>query len=779
MPRVSTKKEVIKTDKESALKKDTKTKRKTSKKAEIQKVKKRISLLDLKPKPVIKKRKKESLEKETITLPQEPSLNLIHKVNHLNFIKNPKTTKVMSNVASISGYTFIVTGLYLSFTIGNIQQNNTKDLLASTACIDTGCLTTSSTTETTSSSLDLSEKIIPSITFPADFSSELKEDFLFTLEVKSVTYVGLSISSDITGEEIVLALKNKDGDRYSFLIPYETLKSSTYTINLKTLSIDGSKYFFTGPKFIINKGETSTEIKATTEITATTTSTETIAINTKDPTLKLDGQTDGKFKFITTNASDYMRVEMYALPGLSATPIFLGKAVKKDNIWVYFLDQSSLPINTYNIFAKAIKSGSAQKTKPISITIKKAIETVAETTSTESAVVEPLILSEKVKETLENSNDDTTNENLIDKRVAYYENSVLENEENTEEKTNDTETLNSKILSTGEQTEVEADKLLSGVDEELNKLLKKYASAIQGDDENIKRLATEELNKLRDSLIIKAKTQTSTKDIAEQIAFVINLKFESLLEKVAKYEGILKERAELIAKDTDNDGITDFDEVNLYKTNPNSPDTDSDGITDGIEIVKGYSPLDSSEEAVINFQSPKEVNYVDEQNLFIESITPVIKIKEDETKEPLIAEIKGRALPNSFVTLYIYSSPTIVTVKADSDGNFVYTLEKELEEGEHEIYVAMTDNGGNVVARSKPFQFVKTAEAFTPVDSNNEIVLETRDIHPETSLSSYNTVAAMGVISFGLILLMLGHTLRNRPEEEEEEEEVKQHDSDS
>lgn len=44
--------------------------------------------------------------------------------------------------------------------------------------------------------------------------------------------------------------------------------------------------------------------------------------------------------------------------------------------------------------------------------------------------------------------------------------------------------------------------------------------------------------------------------------------------------------------DTDGDGLTDFDEVNVYGTNPNNPDTDGDGYNDGNEVTIGSNPLD-------------------------------------------------------------------------------------------------------------------------------------------------------------------------------------------
>ena len=42
--------------------------------------------------------------------------------------------------------------------------------------------------------------------------------------------------------------------------------------------------------------------------------------------------------------------------------------------------------------------------------------------------------------------------------------------------------------------------------------------------------------------------------------------------------------------DTDNDELTDFDEVRIYKTDPTMPDTDGDGFLDGQEVAGGYNP---------------------------------------------------------------------------------------------------------------------------------------------------------------------------------------------
>ena len=42
--------------------------------------------------------------------------------------------------------------------------------------------------------------------------------------------------------------------------------------------------------------------------------------------------------------------------------------------------------------------------------------------------------------------------------------------------------------------------------------------------------------------------------------------------------------------DSDNDGVPDEDEVNIYHTDPNRADTDGDGFNDWLELNNGYAP---------------------------------------------------------------------------------------------------------------------------------------------------------------------------------------------
>ncbi|MEK7073332.1 MAG: thrombospondin type 3 repeat-containing protein [Patescibacteria group bacterium] len=51
-----------------------------------------------------------------------------------------------------------------------------------------------------------------------------------------------------------------------------------------------------------------------------------------------------------------------------------------------------------------------------------------------------------------------------------------------------------------------------------------------------------------------------------------------------------EEIAALKVRDTDSDGLSDYDELNIYLTSPYLTDTDSDGVPDGEEVRSGDDP---------------------------------------------------------------------------------------------------------------------------------------------------------------------------------------------
>ena len=170
----------------------------------------------------------------------------------------------------------------------------------------------------------------------------------------------------------------------------------------------------------------------------------------------------------------------------------------------------------------------------------------------------------------------------------------------------------------------------------------------------------------------------------------------------------LKERGgDLLYKDSNNDGVSDYDASRIYNLDPvkSSPTSLYEGrkIKAQEKILLGFDP---TKEALtkIRHEEPSESQAI---------VSEINKLEKVELSTEKRVVLKGLALPNSFVTLYIYSTPIIVTVKTDENGQWQYTMDEELPDGEHTVYTTTVNNTGRIMAKSPGYIFVKTAEAAT------------------------------------------------------------------
>ncbi len=226
--------------------------------------------------------------------------------------------------------------------------------------------------------------------------------------------------------------------------------------------------------------------------------------------------------------------------------------------------------------------------------------------------------------------------------------------------------------------------------------------------------------------------------------------------------------SEYIFRDSDKDGISDYDEVKTYRSNPIVADSDSDGFNDGLEIRVGSNPLDPTAEDKIVYEEPREKGTVDTKNFKIESVA-VVEIEKTPEGDDVIKkiEIKGTALPNSFVTLYIYSNaPIIVTVKTNSEGVWTYQLDKELSDGTHEVYIATTDTTGKIAAKSEPLPFIKTASAIIIGADLNEAVTKLRKEEATPSFfkpTSLLFALSVIILMIGMAMMIIGYSSGKNP----------------
>lgn len=207
--------------------------------------------------------------------------------------------------------------------------------------------------------------------------------------------------------------------------------------------------------------------------------------------------------------------------------------------------------------------------------------------------------------------------------------------------------------------------------------------------------------------------------------------------------------------DTDHDGLSDAEELRLG-TDPNVADTDGDGFLDGDEIKAGFDPLkyssgDKSDK--IAFQPPatdsKKRASVEDNRYEVKKV----ELVKSESTGKEVARFSGKGLPNTLVTLYIYSDPIIVVVKTDENGNWSYDLDTNLEDGHHEVYAAVTDTLGRITAQSSPIPFVKTAQAITTQDAARVVASNQSPL--ERSMTQFVGAGVVIASLFGLISLLI------------------------
>lgn len=178
------------------------------------------------------------------------------------------------------------------------------------------------------------------------------------------------------------------------------------------------------------------------------------------------------------------------------------------------------------------------------------------------------------------------------------------------------------------------------------------------------------------------------------------------------------------SNDTDGDGLFDREEAEVHGTNPLKNDTDGDGYNDFEEIQSGHDPLkpptDPSATVLLKpkpIEEPKNTEKPILKSLVVEKIEnkPLPDTNTPEPEAENIIVLKGKGPANTILTLFIYSNdPIVVTVRTNENGEWIYELDKTLEDGEHEVYATITDDTGKIESTSSPMRFlVKQAQAET------------------------------------------------------------------
>lgn len=612
--------------------------------------------------------------------------------------------------------------------------------------------TSNTLTNTTDAALTTSKSMgQPRLTLSSGGSDT---EFRFEIAVAGATTVKLFTRLGESTQNILVGYAYKSSDsiwRYRWLTG--ALPDGKYFVT--AVANDTVSEVQSNAISVIKNTETATQQTSTSTIAAAAlqTAPETLALK-PEMTVKVQPSSPNEgIVYVTIDVPSATLVEVYALDRSSLTKKFLGNAIVVDqDTWLYRFDTKQTPNGEYKLIAQVrnqygsyegessyikISNVLATAVTPKQEEEKKVLQDIAAETAKARAVAEPATVA-------------------VQKEVVTPDANVASSSP-TEERAEA-----QREIAVAPESSV--DKALASYKTRIDKELQKLASALRVNDQKAIVSAKERLEEIKQEVISSKLADADKQIFVTEIDSYMKAAIARVEEDVKATEKIIAERTQKEAsQDSDKDGIADYDEVNIYKTDPFSADSDGDGFTDGAEILGGYDPHSTASEILVTYESPKDMGIVREDILKVNSITTAAKDEDQgqDTVKPVAAILTGKALPNSFVTLYIFSTPIVVTVKTDQDGSWNYRFDKELEDGQHQVYVGVTDNAGKIIAKSNPFTFVKTAQAFSPSDDTAAaapVVVEQKSF-----LSEYMVylVLSISVVAIGLVLILLGLHLDN------------------
>lgn len=430
---------------------------------------------------------------------------------------------------------------------------------------------------------------------------------------------------------------------------------------------------------------------------------------------------------IYVSVSNAEKVRLYLLSNGVLTPFFLGEMTRTaNNEWVLFWDSRQYANGTYTIQAQA-EGNDVVRSSEFMVTVVNVVESVQTT------------LQDAARSTV---NTEPTND-TVQTTAASAGEVIRSYVTTTNEEPVDNESTDEVVDSFERLLEIQRERLL-GV-------------TLAGDDPDPSN-EDEEIRRVVATLDVSEGEREQL--IAELEQIVSTFKEEIVTFARSAKDGINP----AVLRDSDNDGVLDFYEINVYGTDPLSSDSDNDGQTDRVEILGGFDPRDSESFDRISYGDVKTTGATVENIFFIDS-AEVVETRVGEDGKEIVSKItfRGRALPNSFVTLFIFSSPIVVTVETDENGIWEYTLNQELEDGTHEIYAAIVDNSGKILAKGSPVPFVQEASA---------IELGALDISlgGDSAPSALNPAIIISivvglVVVFALALVIVGHSHKKHEEE--------------
>ncbi len=735
---------------------------KKSQKKVTEKVKnlKKVNLKKPKTSSNVKKITTENVTEE-IKVPSSASLRLLEKVELYKMWYDETLPRYVTRATKVAGYAFVFVGIAFA-SFGYLADKdlglNAAALLCSTSLCD----------EVVDTQLTPQA---PEVDFLNSLPRTLESNNDILVQVSNSNNVDVYLNSVTDGSQTSLKpVEEIELGKYRYLIPGSSLSSGTYIVSAATRAENGIEYFFKGPEFqVVDKEVEVTaltqlslelvqaeNISTTTDLDSSTSTDEGVEVEaevepedgeevTEVPlpdlnkdifSVRLEKNNGAEFLEISTGNFAPDTVQVYGVVPGSQNRLYLGEATLVQSIW--YLSMSALELPSRQMFIYAAFSEGNTEIQSTGINYRPNL-----TVSQNSLRDEDLaILVKKVNLALE----DISSSN--EARLSYFSsnNSII-----------DSSTEDQLIDST--QTNI-IEQALNERSEELDYLTLTYAASLQTDSSFLTVLAKDNLVKYYKNQLYASINEKNGRYLNSALETVFLNRLDILLSQIEQKELQLKQSSNnLIARDTDYDGISDYDELINFKTNPSVADTDQDGIIDGVEVINLFDPQNSDVS-----QNPDPANSLKTQvtqTSVIDLLSIEQQIIKDQNKnEKFIYNVQGKTLPNAHTHIISKNSGIIGITKSNDVGNFSYSLENQPANLPVTVVAALPNNEGKLVVSSNEFTYSAkntnlSAAALNGLES--EISREREKI-----VSSSIIIGSVGLVALGFILLLLAQMIKAR-----------------
>jgi hypothetical protein len=672
--------------------------------------------------------------KEEVYLPSTASLRLLEKVELYRLWYQNKFPVEVARFARASGYSFVIVGTLLAAF--GYAGNKFFDLqAAATICTEVNCVEVAD------------ENLVPTaplITYLNSLPAELTNETDVTLRSRSEAEPTVFIRSIISGEVTSLSPveRMKDGE-FRYLIEPTKLGGGHFEV-VATIADSEMSYKFVGPTFFVNGLETvslsdkmpvlSEDIVVDTASTsATTTASEELEQNTNNDSsnimteeplqISLAGAAKAEFLKIKTGTYAPEEVLIYSKIPESNSDIFLGSATLVQGEWIF----------SHELYATFVSQGRYYQTAMQRYTPKVTASASLTSDSDINLLVSKITLA---LETAEVKNDT---------RFEYLT-YIASTTPNFFDSENEKSFASESIISF-------ADAALIDHKEAVNRLLFNHALVSGGNYRYLREYSNYNIKNFYEALI---RSEVRDREYGSA-ATLLASRFESIGNRVAETEQRIADDARsLTTSDTDSDGLADFDELANLKTDPAKADSDLDGVLDGVEVIGGTDPKSPDVTSFPNISSLK-INSSDTP-VTLTSVRGVTNSTSGKNKTYPV--IQGKSLPFSFVYIFIEGTDTTGFIKTAMDGTFQYTFEQELADGSYVVTAALATAKGELIGETKPITFTKTNGGLVATALFGDSPVLSFD--QNGSRVPYVVAAAIAVVTFGFILILLAQSLLPR-----------------